>query len=298
MTHARVVLTGIVFSLSLHHSITWAVLPSSGPTLTRTHLLHEAFLTIPSDFVGMGKYPIDHPWTSIALVATTVGLITVDKPTTAFLQRNLDTRWSPVYPGYTLPNTSSEDEYLLLGLGGLYLGGNAFDAPIHQIAALASIKSFAYSIIISQLVLKTIFGRIRPNPNLSNNSIPYNPNDYTNNPWDFFRKNIVVFNTGSGPTSMPSYHFTLFFAVGTALSQTYDSYWSYLITAAGLLPNFQGHHHWTSDMFAGAAIGTLIGYTVSNNLKDKLGLGSASSLTLEPNLSTHSIALNYTVLFD
>lgn len=300
--------TKIVFLFMLFFCITaWSSVPSSSkkkqvePNLTRSHIFNESILTIPSDFVTMGKYPIDHPGISIGVVAATVGLIAVDKPTTRFLQENLDTNWSPDFLPQSqdlLPGSASEDGYLLLGLGGLYLGGNLLNSPVNQIAALASIKSVGYSVIISQLVLKTVFGRIRPNPNLDNNAIPCNTNYCTNNPWDFFRKNIVIMNTGFGPTSMPSYHFTQFFAAGTALSQAYDSYWPYLITAAGLLPNFQGHQHWTSDMFAGAAIGTLIGYAVTNNLKNKLGLGTTENLTLEPDLQKHGVSMKYTVFFD
>ena len=303
----RTILTKIIFSFFLFHSVTALnALPDKSKVkpveqkLTRSHIFNETILTIPSDFVEMGKYPINHPWVSIGVVAATVGLIAVDKPTTTFLQQHVDTHWSPdplPMSDYLLPGSSSEDGYLLLGLGGLYLGGNVFDSPVNQIAALASIKSVGYSVIISQLVLKTVFGRIRPNPDLSNNAIPCKTDYCTNNPWDFFRKNIVVWNTGFGPTSMPSYHFTEFFAVGTALSQAYDSYWPYLITAAGLLPNYQGHQHWTSDMFAGAAIGTLIGYAVTNNLKNKLGLGATGSLTLAPDLKNHGVSATYTVVF-
>jgi hypothetical protein len=269
--------------------------------LSRFHIFNEAILTIPGDFVEMGKYPVQHPWVTVGVLGVTLGLVASDKPTTEFIQHNFNTDWPPPYvpySDYVLYNASPEDGYLLAGLGGLYLQGNLFNSPVNQIAALASIKSVAYSIVISQLVLKTVFGRIRPNPNLSNNAIPYDPTCYTNNPWDFFRKNVVIMNTGSGPTSMPSYHFTQFFAVGSALSQAYNSYWPYLITAAGLLPNFQGHHHWTSDMFAGAAIGTLIGYAVTNNLKNTLGVGVDSGFSLEPALTTHGASIKYSVQFD
>ena len=37
----------------------------------------------------------------------------------------------------------------------------------------------------------------------------------------------------------------------------------------GLLTNFAAHHHWTSDMFAGAVIGTMIGNEISNFWKGK-----------------------------
>lgn len=304
------VMSFLVTSAQAHNqSVAWPSLPSTllvpkidtsakASNLTRSNILNQAILTMPSDFIEMGKYPMDHPWVTIGVVAATVGLIAVDKPTTSFLQRNFSSDWSPNRLWYTPTGASPEDGYLLLGLGGLYLGGNILDSPVNQVAALASFKSVAYSVIISQLVLKTVFGRIRPNPDLSDSSyINRYPGMYTNNPWDFFRKNQVFINTGSGPTSMPSYHFTEFFAVGTALSQAYDSYWPYLITAAGLLPNFEGHHHWTSDMFAGAAIGTLIGYVVTNNLKNKLGLNNSQNLTIEPDLANHAVSIKYTANF-
>ena len=170
-----------------------------------------------------------------------------------------------------------------------------FDSPINQIGALATAKSMIYSGIISQLALKSIFGRIRPNPDLS---VPCTTQGFTNNPWDFFHGSKVTFRSANGPTSMPSFHFSLYFAAGTALSQTYNSYWPYLITAAGLLPDFGSHHHWVSDMFAGAAIGTLIGYTVTNNLKNKLGLSKRETIMLEPSLEQRGVQLTYKLQFD
>lgn len=266
--------------------------------LTRRHILDEAVVSIPSDFVEMGMWLVEHPVTSLTLVGVTVGLITVDKPTTEFIQNNLSSNWSPPKPWYVPPGAANEDAYLLAGLGGLYIVGNIFDSPINQVAAIASAKSVAYSVVISQGILKTIFGRIRPNPWLSNPDYQPDGYTYTNNNWAFFSKFEVNMKPVSGPTSMPSFHFTEFFAVGAALSEAYNSYWPYLITAAGLLPNMEGHHHWTSDMFAGAAIGLLIGYSTAHNLKVKLGLAEESNFKVEPDLKTRGVKLSFSKVFD
>ena len=59
---------------------------------------------------------------------------------------------------------------------------------------------------------------------------------------------------------MPSFHFTLFFAVASVYSNAYDdALWPYGLAAVGLASNIRGHNHWVSDMIAGALIGTAIG---------------------------------------
>jgi membrane-associated phospholipid phosphatase len=71
---------------------------------------------------------------------------------------------------------------------------------------------------------------------------------------------------------MPSYHFTLFFAVAGVYSQAYGhAWWPYGLAALGLASNVRGHHHWVSDMTAGALVGTAISQVVTHNRFDPSG---------------------------
>ncbi len=255
---------------------------------TRKQILSATIKTIPGDLTGIVKFPFKNPKISIPIIATTIGLIAVDRETTKFVQKNINTSltWTPPSP---------MDDYMLAGLGALYAGGSLFNSSVNQVAALAALKSVGYSVLITQIGLKTLFGRLRPNPNLSGNG-PTSP-PYSNNPWDFFQLNRLSLFNKKTDSSMPSFHFTMYFAVGTALSQTYNSYWPYLVTAAGLLPNFSSHHHWVSDMFAGASLGVLIGYITANHLKNSLNQGNQSSGTLMPMIIKNGVALNYSICF-
>jgi hypothetical protein len=265
---------------------------SLSSNLNRKKILFTAVKTIPDDLTGIIKFPFKHPKISLPFIAATIGLIAVDRQTTEFVQRKINPQLTWVPPPLIANGT---DGYMLFGLGTLYAGASLFNSPVNQIAALAAIKSLGYSVLITQLTLKTIFGRLRPNPNLSSGTAA--PFPYSNNPLDFFQRNGMSLFSKNTDTSMPSFHFTMYFAVGTALSQVYRSYVPYLVTAAGLLPNFSGHHHWVSDMFVGGGLGVLIGYVTANNLKKNLSCGDKSVGTLTPVLLKDGVALSYNINF-
>lgn len=260
-------------------------------------IIRTTFKTIPSDLSGIVKFPFHNKKIALPFVVASIGLIAVDRQTTEFVQKKVDPKltWTPP----SLSFAQGTDGYMLLGLGALYAGGTLFKSSVNAVAALAAIKSVGYSVLFTQVALKTAFGRLRPNPNLSNSAavaFPYSQN-YSTKPWDFFKRNSLSLFSKSNDTSMPSFHFTMYFAIGTALSQVYNSYLPYVITAAGLLPNFSCHHHWVSDMFVGGGIGTLIGYVTANNLKNRLNCSDKSFGTLTPAVIKDGVALRYNVTF-
>jgi membrane-associated phospholipid phosphatase len=116
------------------------------------------------------------------------------------------------------------------------------------------------------LLLKSMTRRKRPLASISNGTPD---GTFTNNPYDFGNSRRPTFSSSPLNRSFPSFHFTAWFAVAKVYQEAYDNYWlSYSVLAVGLASNIRGHHHWVSDMTAGALIGTGIGWSVS---KDQFG---------------------------
>ncbi len=163
---------------------------------------------------------------------------------------------------------STESQYLMITIGLTYGAGLAFNDERAQTAALLSTKAIAYSYLTSQVILKPLFGRMRPVEDLS--SFTGDTGDFTTDPWDFGNPTPVPFLGGAYATAMPSFHFTQYFAMARIYSGVYDNYTiPYLAAVLVIGANVRGHHHWVSDMVAGAVIGTGIGTLILNNYEDR-----------------------------
>lgn len=135
-------------------------------------------------------------------------------------------------------------EYSLGVLGGFYVAGAVLD---DETAVSVAQDGLAASIIASGIVtpaLKFAVGRSRPNQNAGR--------------YDF--------HPFSGSASFPSGHATQAFAVASVVSAHYDN-WPVRIVAYGLasgvgLARTYYDAHFTSDVVAGAIIGTLVGHAV------------------------------------
>jgi membrane-associated phospholipid phosphatase len=222
------------------------------------------------DLKSIANLPIREPKkTALALIGIGA-LIAVDKHTTTFWKQKIE----PVFEDFTPKPLwdskflSAESQFLLAGIGGTYALGLIFNDEKAQTAALLSSKAITYSYLTTHLILKTAFGRKRPHPKLGN--FTGDPGDYTTNPFDFGNRNGVQFKSVTYGTSMPSFHFTQYFAVARVYSEVYDNY-LLPYAAAGLLSvsNIKGHNHWVSDMAAGALIGTAIGNIVLRGYEDR-----------------------------
>jgi PAP2 superfamily len=246
-------------------------------------VLSEAVARVPGEIGRIARYPLDQT-DDFKKYALGLGLlILLDKPLTTLYQKHVETPLA----GFKLPEApklfppsigSGSDGWLLLGISGTYLGGLVTDDLRAQKTGIAATKAVAYSYVVSQLLLKTISGRNRPNPSLGNGPATF---PYTDNPYEFGRSQGVQTGSTAVATSFPSFHFTAYFAAAKVYQQAYGNYWApYSLLALGLASDVRSHHHWVSDMAAGALIGTLIGMSVSNDY-----FGESSKLKLEPTLS-------------
>lgn len=150
---------------------------------TRTFRL--AFGGIPGELGDLVTFPIRDPKSTALFLLGTVALISVDRQTTAFWQDKVE----PAFDGFSLPrlfpssSISQETQFVIATVGLTYLGGLTFNDERAQTAALLSAKAIAYSYVATQLILKPLFGRLRPVTNLT--AYTGTSSVYTTNPWDF-----------------------------------------------------------------------------------------------------------------
>ena len=237
--------------------------PSLKQEFKSVDLLKSQVLSVPNDLKDLFLYPVKNPKQTALFSGITLALVTIDVPYTDFIQDEVNPLFDrKIHTLNYLPNSSPEAEFLFAGLVSLYGGSLIAKSEKGQAAAILSTKAMVYSYIYSHLVLKSIFGRSRPCPDLDN------PEEgvYTSNPWKFGHLHKPYFDSRSEHTGFPSFHFTMYFAAAKTLQRVYDSYWiPYAVCAVGLLPNFRGHNHWLSDMVGGALIGTMIGNVIADN---------------------------------
>lgn len=226
---------------------------------------------IPGELGQLLSFPLREPGTTAVFLLGTAALISIDRQTTAFWQDRIEPAFDgiklpPLFPN--LPLMSAETQYMFAGIGLTYAGGLIFNDERAQTAALLSTKAIGYSYLTTQLILKPIFGRLRPVDGLT--GFTGDPGEFTTDPWQFHHRDGIPWDGGAYGTAMPSFHFTQYFAMARIYSGLYDNYtWPYL--AAGLISvaNIRGHNHWVSDMVAGAVIGTGIGNLILNNYQDR-----------------------------
>ncbi len=262
----------------------WAQTQDPAPEKqTAISILAESAARVPSELGSIFSYPWDEP-DQFKKYALGIGLLVLlDKPVTRFYQGHVEERFS----GFKLPDPprlfpdsvgSGADGWLLLGIGGTYLGGLLTDDVRAQKTGIAATKALTYSFVVSQLLLKSLSGRNRPNPALG--TAPAST-PFTDNPYDWGHVHGFRPNSAPEATAFPSFHFTAYFAAAKVYQEAYGNYWApYSLMTIGLLSNIKGHNHWVSDMAAGALIGTLIGSSVSKNYGTE-----KSKYKLEPVLS-------------
>jgi hypothetical protein len=254
--------------------------------------LMQAVERIPTELRQIVRYPVDQPEDFAAYALAVGGLVLADKPLTRAYQQKIEAplaNFSLPDPPKLFPRVigAGPDGWLLLGMGGTLLGGVIADDERAVQTGWAAIKATAYSVLLTQLVLKSITGRNRPNPALDQTPAT---GPYTDNPLDWGHWHLPALDRNrSVGTSAPSFHFTAYFAVAKVYQEAYDNVWlPYGLMTLGLASNIKSHHHWVSDMTAGALIGTLIGQSV------RVSSGSTHA-RLEPLITPSGVgvALNY-----
>lgn len=256
------------------------------------------------EMAEVGLFPFREPVIAGAAALGIGVLMANDYKLTAYYQDKVEPLFDWFTPGPIIPRDAApflkrisyEDQYMLAGMGLTYAYGFAFNDERAQVAALLSAKAVAYSFVTTQLVLKPLFGRMRPVPNLSSfkgGEPAARRIGYSTNPFQFGKAPGIQINGRRG-TAFPSYHYTQYFAVARVYSGVYDNSWvPYLIAGAAAVSNIRGHHHWVSDMAAGAVVGTVIGQSVLNNYVERRGL----NMSVMPSVSTKGVGATFHMTF-
>jgi membrane-associated phospholipid phosphatase len=262
---------------------------------------------IADDFLDIAAFPVREPILFGVAVAGIGALVATDYQVTSFYQDKIES----AFDGFSLPsfvpsslknNTvlryiSREDEYLLAGIGLTYAYGFAANDERAQATAILASKAVAYSYVISHVLLKPVFGRLRPANDLSSYGGPVDTVDaqgFTPNPYKFGNFPGINLRPTAYGTAMPSFHYTLYFSVARVYSGMYDNAILPYV-AAGLLSvsNIRGHNHWVSDMVAGAVIGTVIGQSILDNYTERKGL----DMSFTPVVSSRGVGAQFSMRF-
>jgi len=256
----------------------------------------ETFGTVGQDLFDIATYPLRDPVTFGTFALSVGALVLADKPLTTAYQETLE----PIGEKFDLPSllpmlppVFSDGSYLIMASAGGMAYGLAANDERAQVAAILSAKAIAYSYLTSHVILKPVFGRVRPVKDLASDPGP--SGNFTDSPFEWFKNPGIHFNSSAYATGMPSFHFTMYFATARVWSGVYDNYWlPYAAAGAIALASAEGHHHWVSDMVAGALIGTGIGNVVLHNYYDE---HSTSFGTVVPMVSSDGVGLGWTMSF-
>ena len=255
-----IILLTFAFSLNAQNDKKGNIFQTSGK------VIKNSILTIPSDFVFMGK-EVSNDWKKTGYyVGGIAGLIAVDKITTKFLHNSLEPHLNYDLPNISFVNNTSshkwlvgDNAYMSYPIMGIYLGSFFTNKERGQYASINALKAIQYSTIITQLGLKTIFGRNRPNRPLSETGV----DPWTNNNWDFFNKRKEYLFSSLEASAFPSLHTTAYFAIAKVFQMEYDNYWiPYGFMSVIYLSEMKKHNHWVSDLVVGGIVGTLIGKSI------------------------------------
>ncbi|MFV0506470.1 MAG: phosphatase PAP2 family protein [Bacteroidales bacterium] len=222
--------------------------------------------SIPQDawqFVASPVWWNKKQWfTASGLVATTVALMFVDKPIQDFTQRNISSVSKSV--AYTAELGGSK---INIGLATSYLVGAAIKDEKLRRASLLSLSSILISGAFVQIA-KQSFSRVRPYE--------------ASNQWQF----NGPFTKIAQYSSFPSGHTSTAFAVASVFSTVYDTKFvkilSYSLASLTGLSRIHDNVHWASDVFMGAALGTLTGHFIAK--RHLRGGINDSSISLNPTI--------------
>jgi membrane-associated phospholipid phosphatase len=175
-----------------------------------------------------------------AIVGGTALLFSVDVPVRDMAQRQQG-RTLDDLAKFSNDNLTRTEIGPIIWLGGLVIGNESV-----RTAGLEMFESLTFAAALTN-VLKIGFGRERPYMNQG--AFRYKP-----------------FHGGANYASLPSGHATAAFAMYSALAAHLHNTWAsiglYGLASVSGLARIYSDVHWTSDVFLGAAIGTVIGNAV------------------------------------
>ncbi|MDR7209983.1 phosphatase PAP2 family protein [Flavobacterium piscis] len=226
-------------------------------------VLSDSYLSVPGDFSAMG-HNVSSDWKRTAIyTAGIIGLIAIDKQTTGFLHDHIEPNIKYSLPDVksTIPHVIGNDSYIVYPIIGLYAGSLIINNEKGQVVAVNAIKSLAYSYVLTQVVMKSLASRNRPQRRLNDDNPVKEP--WTKDPWDFGNFDKIHFGHGGSGTSFPSFHATSYFAVAKVFQMEYNNYWiPYTFVTAVFLADIKSHDHWVSDLLVGGLVGTIIGRSI------------------------------------
>ncbi|MEO8239127.1 MAG: phosphatase PAP2 family protein [Flavobacterium sp.] len=250
-------------------------------------VLADSFHSIPGDFSAMG-HNVSSDWKRTAIyTAGIIGLIAIDKQTTGFLHDKIEPNIDYSLPAIggskksPIPFVTGDDPYIVYPIIGLYAGSLIFNNRKGQVVSVNAIKSLAYSYVITQLVLKTISSRNRPQRKINDDKPVVDP--WTKDPWDFGNFHGIQFEQGGRGTSFPSFHTTSYFAVAKVFQMEYNNYWiPYTFVTAVFLSNIKSHDHWVSDLLVGGLVGTIIGRSIVISSRKQMAKNESGAFNYNP----------------
>jgi hypothetical protein len=180
-------------------------------------------------------------WLVLGGVAAGIGTVAVfDQDLERAIQRHRNNTVKDIFDGVE----PFGNEYAIGVVGTFYLAGEIFKDPRAKTTALDAISASAIASGIVTNSLKYVIGRSRP----------------------IDREGAYSFQPFSGRDSFSSGHTSEAFALASVISEHYNSLWvqftSYGLASMVGYARLMDKRHWTSDVLAGAAIGTFVGKTV------------------------------------
>lgn len=267
-------LIALVISFVSHSQVDSLKLKKENRFKVAVKVIKNGFLSIPNDFTEMG-HSFSDDWKKTGYYALgTLGLIIVDRHTTSFLHNQIEPFIDYELPSIAIndntnPWISGNDAYISYPIIGLYAGSIIANYEKGQTVAINSFKSLTYSIVISHLILKSIFARNRPYRKINSDDVA--PDPWTKSEWDFGNFRPIKLESDAYATAFPSLHATAFFAIAKVFQMEYDNYWiPYTFMAGVFLADIKGHNHWISDLVAGGIIGTIIGKSVVKSSRKQI----------------------------
>ena len=244
------------------------------------------------DAVGLITRPFQDRGTALRGGGLLLGLIATDGWTTRQFQEHLEPWGEDIRSRIEFPSLYGDlwfaggiDGYAYTAVAGMYAAGVFTQNVKLQEAGILTAKAILESYVLSHLVLKTAFGRHRPNQPLKGGELV---EPLTRDPWDFFNWHRVYFDSNADGTAFPSWHAALYFSIARVMRLQFDNVWiPYTLSMFPLLYEIDGHRHWVSDLVVGAAIGTFVGTVVFHNYHGTTdregGVGAGSEDTYQAN---------------
>ena len=180
-------------------------------------------------------------WLVLGGVAAGIGTVAAfDEDIQRAIQRHRNPTVKDIFDGVE----PFGNEYAIGVVGTFYVAGEIFKDPRAKTTALDCISASAIASGIVTNSLKYVIGRSRP----------------------IDREGAYKFQPFSGRDSFSSGHTSEAFALASVISEHYPSPWvqvtSYGLASMVGYARLLDKRHWTSDVLAGAAIGTFVGKAV------------------------------------